>query len=63
MYVDRISQRLINDTQRAISYVEMRDYQKALDAMRDIIADLHELTKAVSLIEDPASPRRWQQGR
>lgn len=50
-YVDQITKRLVSHTQRAVSYIEMGEYSKAMEALRDTIADLRELLKAVSLIE------------
>lgn len=46
-YVERSVRRLKNQIQRALSYTEMGNKERALEAMREVVTELRELTRAV----------------
>lgn len=46
-YVERSARRLKNQIQKALSFTEMGNRERAMEAMREVVVELRELIRAV----------------
>lgn len=50
-YVERVGFKMVNHLQKAISYVEMDDRIKAINALRELVVDIQELIAAATIAD------------